>query len=63
MTFDDAIKNMIKVYWEDDQGYENSQSFKDSKYNKKYFQSMEEEFFPKEKNTKPEVKKVKKDSK
>jgi len=47
MTFDDAIKNMIKVYWETDE-YENSRSFEKSKYNKKYFQGMEEEFFPKE---------------
>lgn len=48
MTFDDAVKQMIKTYWEDDQGYENSQSFKESRYNKKYFQDLEKEHFPKE---------------
>jgi hypothetical protein len=46
MTWDDAIKNMIKVYWETDE-YENSKSFEKTTYNKKYFQDLEEEHFPK----------------
>lgn len=57
MTFDEAVKKMIKEYWEGD-SYEQAESFKKSKYDKKYFQSMEDEHFPK--SEKPETKKGKK---
>lgn len=59
MTWDDAIKKMITEYWEGD-GYEQAKSFEKAKYNKKYFQGMEDEFFPKSDKldkTKPKGKK------
>ena len=56
MTFDEAVKNMIKEYWEGD-SYDEAESFKKATYNKKYFSSLEEEKFPKvEKLEKPKGK-------
>ncbi len=42
MTFEKALREAMKAYWEGDE-YDNAQSFKDKKYNKKYFESVKSE--------------------
>lgn len=42
-TMEDAFRKAIKKYWKD-KDFETAKSFKDKKYNKKYFDSMEKEF-------------------
>lgn len=39
MTFEDAVRKAIKAYWKGDE-YDNMESFKNKKYNKKYFDSV-----------------------
>ena len=52
MTWEEAVRNMIRNYFEGD-GYENSQSFQGKKYNKKYFDNMKAQFLtPKEEKKK-----------
>lgn len=45
MTWQDAVKQMVKAYWETDE-LDETETFKKAKYNKKYFNAMEEEFHP-----------------
>lgn len=47
MKLEDAIRQMIKSYFEDDD-FEGLESFKGKKYNKKYFDGIKSEFITKE---------------
>jgi hypothetical protein len=42
MTESDAFRMAIKAYWKGDE-FETAESFKDKKYNKKYFDSVKSE--------------------
>lgn len=57
MTFEDAIKAAIKTYFEGDD-YDNLETFKGKKYNKKYFDSVKSEVLNRE--TEEPVKRKKK---
>jgi hypothetical protein len=43
MTFEKALRNAMKAYWKGDE-FETAESFKDKKYNKKYFDSIKSEY-------------------
>lgn len=43
MTFEEAIRKAMKVYWENTDDFDGLQSNKSRKYNKKYFDSVETE--------------------
>jgi hypothetical protein len=47
MTMEEAIKRAIQKYWEGEEP-ETLNKLGERKYNKKYFDSVEEEHFPKE---------------
>lgn len=58
MTFEQAMQKMLKVYWNKTTDFEASESFKDKKYNKKYFDSVKEQFVTKSEQQ-PEIEKKK----
>jgi len=57
MTFEDAIRQSIKTYWEKADDFDGLETSKNRKYNKKYFDSVEAEFLNKEDSSKKALKK------
>lgn len=58
MTESDAFKAAIKAYWKGDD-YEMAESFKDKKYNKKYFDSVKSEMLGEKESKTDKMKKEK----
>ena len=59
MTFEEALRKAMKIYWDDK---EEMESFKGKKYNKKYFDALKEELVPGSEKKDPMKDKKKKDS-
>lgn len=58
MTFEEAVRKSMRAYWEDTDDFDQLETSKNRKYNKKYFDSVEEEMLPKKDQSKelPELK-------
>lgn len=58
-TFEDAMKRMVKQYWESNKIDRMKTNTEDRRYSKKYFDEFENELFPKQevKETKKKIKK------
>ena len=59
VTFESMIRKSMRMYWLKTSEYDELSSNKTRKYNKKYFDGMEEEFLGPKDKSKEAVKKVK----
>lgn len=57
MTFEEAIIKSIKSYWQSNDDFDQMQTSKNRKFNKKYFDGVESEFLNKEDNSDKKLKK------